>query len=253
MTCIVADDEHILLNHLQNIIKNIYPDANIFTFDNSESIVEFVKENKIDIAFLDINMPSMNGIELAKILHEEYPKLNIIFTTGYDTYAVKAFELNVSAYLLKPITKVAVENALNNLRYPLNSKLECKIKVQCFGDFEFFVDSKPIEFKFSKTKELLAFLIYKHGALCSNEEIISVLWEDDNDHNSYFKQLRQDLDKTLVKYNCDQILIRQRGKTAIITDLIECDYYDYLNGKNVVLREFMNQYSWGEEVTALLS
>lgn len=253
MNILVVDDESILLKHLIKILSDIIPSAEITGFSQSDKAIEFANDNKIDIAFLDIQMIGMTGVELAAVLQESYPKMNIIFTTGYDSYALDAFKLNASAYLLKPITKDSVIKALENLRYPIVDKYEIRTRFQCFGNFEVFVDSKPVEFKFSKTKELLAYLVYKRGALCSNEEIISVLWEDFSNHSSYFKQLRQDLNKTLCDLDCENIIIRQRGKTAIAADLIECDYYKYLEGEPASVKEFMSQYPWAEEVTGLLN
>lgn len=253
MNILVVDDESILLKHLIKILNEILPNAEITGFSQSNKAIEFANDNKIDIAFLDIQMIGMTGVELAATLQKSYPKMNIIFTTGYDSYALDAFKLNASAYLLKPITKDSVIKALENLRYPILDKKEIRTRFQCFGNFEVFIDSKPVEFKFSKTKELLAYLVYKRGALCSNEEIISVLWEDFSNHSSYFKQLRQDLNKTLCDLDCENIIIRQRGKTAISTDLVECDYYDYLDGEEATIKEFMSQYPWAEEVTGLLN
>lgn len=250
MNVIVIDDEILLLNHLVKLLKELLPEANIMGFENCNELLEYSNDNFIDIAFLDIQMMQMSGLELAKKLTEIYPKINIIFTTGFDNYAVEAFNIFASGYLLKPITKDDIKTSLKNLRYPIIQKT--KVKLQCFGNFEIFVNTKPLEFTFTKTKELLAYLVYKQGALCSNEEIIAVLWDDDKEHLSYYKQLRQDLIKTLIKSNCENIIIRQRGKIAIYKDIVECDYYDYLNGKPAQIKEFMNQYSWGEEVSALL-
>lgn len=253
MNILVVDDESILLKHLMKLISDILPTAEINGFTQCDKAIDFANDNKIDIAFLDIRMTGMTGVELASILQENYPKMNIIFTTGYDSYALDAFKLNASDYLLKPITKEGVQKTLENLRYPITETHDIKVRFQCFGNFEVFVNSKPVEFKFSKTKELLAYLVYKRGALCTNEEIISVLWEDFSNHSSYFKQLRQDLNKTLCDLDCEDIIVRQRGKTGIVVEAVECDYYNYLNGDEASVKEFMSQYPWAEEVTALLN
>lgn len=252
MKIIIVDDEHILLKHLEKRVREITHCNNIKTYDNCNDVLEEIKTEFIDIAFLDIQMTGMNGMELAEILKKKFPRINIIFTTGHENFAVNAFNLNASAYLLKPITNESIRKALANLRYPVTEDIKSKIQFQCFGNFEVFYNSKPVEFKFNKTKEFLAYLVYKRGALCSNEEIISVLWDDFKQHNSYFKQLRQDLDNSLSSIGCNNILIWQRGKIGINTKIVECDYYEYLNGGKAVVKEFMTQYSWAEDVTALL-
>ena len=252
MNVLIVDDEKILMLHLQKLVSELLPDAEIKALTSSDEAIIYSNDNRIDIAFLDIRMMGISGVELASILRENYPKVNIIFTTGYDNYALDAFKLNASDYLLKPITKEGLEKAIKNLRYPINDSKEVRARIQCFGNFEVFVDSKPIEFKFSKTKELLAYLVYKRGAMCSNEEIIGSLWEDFENHTSYFKQLRQDLNKTLCDLDCENIIIRQRGKTGIIVDSVDCDYYRYLKGEPAPIKEFMIQYPWAEEVNGLL-
>ncbi|MBP5568263.1 MAG: response regulator [Treponema sp.] len=252
MNILIVDDEHILLKFMEKRIKELMPKAVIASFDNCQDAINYAENNIINIAFLDIHMSGITGLELAESLKQTFPKINIIFTTGYDSFAIEAFKMNASGYIMKPVTKESIQKELNNLRYPVEETIQKRITFQCFGNFEAFVDSKPIEFKFSKTKELLAYLVYKRGALCSNEEIIGVLWEDFNDHTSYFKQLRQDLDIALCNLDCENILVRQRGKMGINTQFVECDYYNYLNGSTPTVNEFMSQYSWGENVTALL-
>lgn len=252
MCIIVVDDESLLMKHLVKIISELEPNAKLYGFTNCEDVIQFINDNHVDIAFLDIQMIGINGMELAGILREKFPKINIIFTTGYDNYAVDAFKINASSYLMKPITKDAVEKALKDLRYNIEDENSQKIRFQCFGNFECFINNVPLDFTFSKTKELLAYIVYKNGSLCSNEELLAVLWEDDKDHFSYFKQIRQDLEKTFEEKGCENILVRQRGKLGIRTDKVLCDFYDYLNGKPVVIKEFMTQYSWAEDLTALL-
>lgn len=254
MNIIIVDDESLLLKYMTKIVSKIKPEDHIYGFNNSLETVKFAQENKIDVAFLDIQMPGLTGIDLAKKLQETNPKINVIFTTGYDDYALDAFKINASSYILKPITQEAIEKAFENLRYSNQSENNqpSAIKFKCFGNFECFCNNIPIEFNLSKTKELLAYLVYKNGSLCSNEEIISIIWEDDKDHLSYFKQMRQDLDKTFTKLNCENVLVRQRGKIGIRTDIVSCDFYDYLQGKPIKLKEFMTQYSWAEDFAGLI-
>lgn len=83
-------------------------------------VTSFEKES-FDVAFLDIEMPGMSGIELAKKLKDIKPYLNIIFVTAYTDYALEVHSLYVSGYLLKPIKKEDVVTALDNLRNPIKA------------------------------------------------------------------------------------------------------------------------------------
>jgi two-component SAPR family response regulator len=151
-------------------------------FDTSTEAIEHAKTVQIDAAFLDINMGGMNGLQLAKRLKDIYGKTNIVFVTGYSEYAVDAFSMYASGYLMKPVTKEAVLTAMDNLRNPLKPP-DKGIRAQCFGNFEIFADNKPLCFACTKTKELLAYLIYREGSQCGNNEIIAVLWEDRDSDN----------------------------------------------------------------------
>ena len=79
MKVIIVDDEKHAINTLKRNLNGIVEEENITTFDRSKNAIEFVKENDVDIAFLDIDMPEMNGIDLAKALKGFKPKINVIF------------------------------------------------------------------------------------------------------------------------------------------------------------------------------
>ena len=128
-----------------------------------------------------------------------------------------------------------------------------RVFAQTFGNFELFVDGKPVQFKYTRTKEIVAILVNNRGAQTTNGEMIACLWEDDGDpekKSSYLGNLRQDLQNTLARLKLSDILIKQRGSLAIATDRIECDLYDWLDKKDKsqyhYLGDYMNQYSWPE-------
>ena len=89
MRILLVDDEELQLLRLENEVKKVVPsDATILSFSNSSKFLKDHKEDKIDIAFLDIEMPGMNGISLAKELKKINPLVNIIFVTAYNDYAL---------------------------------------------------------------------------------------------------------------------------------------------------------------------
>ncbi|MDO4554652.1 MAG: hypothetical protein Q4B70_05850 [Lachnospiraceae bacterium] len=183
------------------------------------------------------------------------PRLNIVFTTGYADYHKDAFAMHASGYVEKPITPEKIEAELNELRYPVISQDEKKMRVRTFGNFEVYVDGKPIDFRYSKSKEMLAYLIDRNGALCSNREIMSVLWEDEN-HISYMKNSRADMIQTLKQCGQESVILRQWGKIGVDTSKIDCDYFAWNRGEisaiNTYRGEYMSQYSWAELTHAML-
>ncbi|WP_432651234.1 response regulator [Huintestinicola sp.] len=259
MRIIAVEDEEIALDVLERAIREAEPSAEVAVFDKSTAALEYASENKCEAAFLDINMGGINGIALAKALKLEGPEINIIFSTGYDEYALEAIEMRVSGYIMKPITAEKVRDELDNLRYCDPAAADGKLRIQCFGNFDVFSGDKPLEFKYSKTKELLAYLVDRNGAMCTNNEIISVLWETEEEQSgkqTYLKSIRRDLISVLKNAGFGDVIIQRRGAMGIDKDKVECDYYDWQSGVaagiNAYRGEYMMQYSWSEFTHGLL-
>ena len=253
MRIVAVDDELLMLEKIRRSIEEAEPDSQLFLFENPKEVLVFAKTHEVDVFFLDIHMSTMDGVTLAKKIKLIQPRANIIFSTGYDEYMPDAFLLNVSGYLLKPITTKQVREQLDILRFPVHTQITEKIRLQCFGNFDAFIANHPIHFRHGKTKEILAYLTFRRGATCTNNEIMAAIWEDDS-HNSYFRDLRKDLVCTLKNNECADMIEISRGKMALITEKVECDYYQWLNGTvngiNAYQGEFMSQYSWAEFVNA---
>ncbi|MEG1579361.1 MAG: response regulator, partial [Oscillospiraceae bacterium] len=146
MNIIAADDERIALQLLISSIHEAVPEARVYGFSSGEEVLAFGRENPCEVAFLDIDMSHMDGITLAKHLKKETPNINIIFVTAYNQYAIEAFALHSSGYVMKPATKEKIEHELEHLRHPVNMRAKHKLWIQCFGDFEAFADGAPIKF-----------------------------------------------------------------------------------------------------------
>lgn len=262
MKIIAVDDEKFALESILREIGKAMEEVKNYElkgFREPSEAIAYAAEERCDIAFLDIEMREMSGLALAEKLQKFNPEINIIFTTGYDEFAGNAFEMYASGYCLKPVTAGKIRSEISNLRHPLPIEKKKRLKVVTFGNFEVYVDGKPLKFQYNRTKELLAYLIDRNGALCSNREIMEVLWEDNADtgrHNSYMKNIRADLFATLIQAGCEDAFVRQRGMTAILPEKVDCDYFDLLAGKTEAVRsyrgEYMMQYSWSEYTHGLL-
>jgi two-component SAPR family response regulator len=262
MRIIAVDDEKLALEGLMTEIALAAPEAEINGFRSGKAALEYCEGcQRVDVAFLDIEMRGMSGLSLGGKLLDMYPDINLIYTTGYSEYAVDAIGMRCSGYILKPVTAEKIRHELGNLRNPVTEEYDKKLYARTFGRFEAYVDGKPLRFHYQKTKELLAYLIDKRGELASNADIVSALWEDDSpdsSHISYLKNIRTDLSKTIEESGCTDCIVRNRGEMGILTDAIECDYYDYLENAGVegserlFKGEYMSQYSWGEYTLAIL-
>lgn len=252
MEILIVDDEQMVLQEALVIVKAVRKNDTVTGVAWSSDALQLAQEKKIDVALLDIEMPEMNGLMLAKKLKEYNPETNIIFVTAYSSYALDAFSLYASGYLLKPLQKKAVEQAFLNLRYPVK-RTENKLYAQCFGNFEVFYQRKPLQFSRSKTKELLAYLIDRNGAVVNTAQLCAVLWEDSVDSESnkhYLRNLLADLKKTLKSCGAEQVLWTKRNQFAVRPEEIDCDYYRFLQqdpaAVNSYRGEYMIQYSWAE-------
>ncbi len=260
MRIIAVDDEKPALQGLMATIAQVVDEqTEVAGFREPAEAIAYASENPVDVAFLDIEMRGMNGLQAAEELIRINPDINIVFTTGYSEYTGEAFGLHASGYITKPVTVEKLSKELADLRRPVSRDDDAKKpQVQTFGNFEIFFDGKPLTFQYNKTRELVAYLVDRQGAFVSNGELIVILWDDDRPgaHNSYFKNIRSDLISTLESCNLSDMVVRQRGKLAIVKDKIDCDYYHFLDGDEKAAAayqgEYMAQYSWGEMTNAAI-
>lgn len=249
---LIVDDELPSLYSLKDYVSELMPEANVLAFDNHLDAFDSASQNLISIAFLDVEMPGIDGVELGRRLKNINPKINIIFATAFDKYAFDASKLFNSGYLLKPFTREGVKEQLDNLRYPLTSE-ERKLKINCFGLFEVYHNGSPVQFERQKSKEMLAYLVDRQGARVTIGELSSALYEgcDDeqkNRHNLYSAWFS--LKKSLKSIDFEDVLIHSQNAYAVDTKLIDCDYYRYLDKEDVAIHSYrglyMHQYSWAE-------
>ncbi len=260
MNIIAVDDERIALTGLHSILRAILPEAEIACFRNAEEALRHAKQQAVDIAFLDVRMREMSGVEMAKQLKDLHPRANIIFVTGYDEYAKDAIGMHASGFILKPVTREDVERELRDLRYPLAPRQNALLRVQCFGNFDVFTPAgEPVRFARSKAKETFAYLIHKHGSGSTTREIAAVLFEDapfDTKHQVYFQQIISSMMQTLRQENAEGVVIKSYRTLAVDISKVDCDYYRFAQmdaaAVNAYASEYMAQYSWAEFVAAHL-
>ena len=253
MIAIAVDDEILMLGALVAAIK-ASPDINkVSQFSNCDEALDFVKENSVDIAFLDINMRGMGGLALAEKIIVSCPDCKIVFCTGYEEYAIPAFKLHASGYLMKPVSAKDVQVEIDNIKGIRQT--EKPLTVKCFGNFEVFAKGEKLAFKRSKTKELFAFLVDRNGAGVTVAEIGVAIWGNDEDqkNHNYIHQLFRDLRQSLEMVGAEEIFERNNYFYSLNPEKLDCDYYAYLKtGTPEFFGEYMSQYSWAEETCGLL-
>ena len=105
-------------------MKSVLPSAECVCFTKQREAIEYVKKHRVDIALLDVDMPGLNGIEVAELMCQINPRLNIIFVTGYPEYALQAFTVPVSDFIVKPVSEDALRASFQKLRFPLEETID---------------------------------------------------------------------------------------------------------------------------------
>ena len=183
MKAILVDDERLLLKDLAQLLA-AYRDVDVVEqFTAPLSALEYVRGSAaVDVAFLDINMPDINGLHLAEQLLEVCPSLEIVFITAYDEYAIKAFEINAFDYLLKPVEEQRLEKTSIKLRQAVTANKalieKTTLRVQFFGRFELLINGNSIRWRSRKAQEFVAFLISRPSKSAQKHVICEALYPD---------------------------------------------------------------------------
>ena len=130
MRILLVDDEKLQLTRLEESVKSVLPTADIVSYTNPVLALKENKKQKIDIAFLDIEMPELNGIQLAKSLKSINPRINIVFVTAYNRFALDAMKLHASGFVTKPVNEEKVFDEINGLRYPVELTPTKKLQIK---------------------------------------------------------------------------------------------------------------------------
>ncbi len=122
MRVLVLDDKILLVKDIIRDVKKVLPDAECIGFHKEMEALAYAREHTVDVALLDIDMPNMDGITVAKHLRKFMPRLNIIFLTGYPEYALESYKVLASDFLVKPVSRTELKRAFEHLRYPVKEK-----------------------------------------------------------------------------------------------------------------------------------
>ena len=254
MIAIAVDDEILMLGALVKAVSASPDIREVVKFSDCEQALDYVKKNSVDIAFLDINMRGMGGLALAESILAARSECRIVFCTGYEEYAIPAFKLHASGYLMKPISAKDVQAEIDNIKG--QKQKEKPLTVKCFGNFEVYAKGEKLAFKRLKSKELFAFLVDRKGSGMTAKQICAALFPDDMDDTknaAYLRQLVLDLKNTLKAVGAENVFRHETPCYRVDTTLIQCDYLTYLEtGKPEFHGEYMMQYSWAEDTCAML-
>lgn len=271
MKIIYVDDEKKAYQNFQYDIEHRADIKSMVYFQRPLMALEYAKDNPIDVAFLDVTMPEMNGIELAKELKKLDSSIEIIYVTGYEEYALEAFKVGGRAFLTKPYTEEELEEVFLLLDKLLDKKekkenkaevvehQDAHVFMRTFGNFDMLVDGKPVIFKNSKAKELLALLVDRKGGSISSNQIFQKLWEEREYSqltSTYVRRTVRALINQLESLELGDMVENNRNSLHINVNVFSCDYYEVMKGNTDYKCEYngyyMTQYYWAEETIAII-
>lgn len=232
MITLSVDDQQEVLLLMQKMLTDIDPRGTHLTANNMDEAFGLLSD-KVQIIFLDIEMPGLNGIEAARLLQKKYPYLNVIFVTGHPEYSLSAHDVFPSGFLTKPVDEQDIRRAISHLRFPV-ADAKRPLRIRC-SPFTVFVNGIPFDFKSIKTSELFAYLVYKNGAFCSNGELLGVLWDGNNDKSGRLRQLIMDMRSSLEEAGVENVVLKKYGRTGIDMSLVSFD------GK---ARDIISEFNW---------
>jgi len=239
----LIDDERPCLDEMAWMLKQ-YSDVELAGMDTDPAkALASIAEYPPDAVFLDIDMPKLDGLELALRIQEKCPGIIVVFVTAYAQYALEAYKAHPLDFLLKPVRQKRLDDCIAHLRrhYALlhpEGPSEPSLYMRCFGTFELTCGTE-VRWGTRRVRELLLYLIGRNGSAAARQELLDVLFEGRDDkstiHNLYMTIYR--LKSLLDTIDPQRRLIRLRPDNVLILAPGVCDFTDFVQfaRKNAVI------------------
>lgn len=260
MIALCVDDETLLLEDMKRTVAKSPDIMEVAAFDDAIDALDWAVDHSFDIAFLDIRMPVMSGVELAGLLRRIRPDLPVVFCTGYQEYALEAFQIHANGYLLKPVRLNKVQEEIDHIKQmggflntaaaeqPADSKQPVKrngylLTVRPYGAFSVTDrNGRAVPFSRNKEKELFAALVHQEGKEISADSLCDLLWEDNErmyeKNKQYIYTLFSHLRSTLRQVGAEALLRKEADGYSLDMTRICVDQ----DGKGSL--PYMEDFSW---------
>jgi Response regulator containing CheY-like receiver and SARP domains len=231
---VLIDDEVMATDLLRRLLEKRGDVEVVGAFNNTAELLEAMPGLSVDAAFVDVEMPGMNGLKLAEALRNINDDIEIIFVTAHQQYALDAFRVHASNYLLKPLRSDLLDEAVNRIRRRMGRRPEVPVKrdirVRCFGGFTVSgtAEGSLVRFPTLKAEELFAYFLVHRNRPVPKWGICESLWPDhmpdkasQNLHTTIFR-----MKKTLQEHGVRMELESARGYYRFAL-LEPCDYIQF--------------------------
>ncbi len=186
MKIMIVDDEKLALRSMSHHLKEFTNVEIVGLFNDPREALKLASNEHIDLVFLDIEMPEINGMVLAERLMEKQPHIRIVFVTAYSEYAIQAFELNAMDYLLKPVQRSRIAVTLQRssdqlMKAAAATKSSHNFQLCCMHSLHLCDDdgrSHSFQWRTVKAQELFAYLLHHRGQTVRKESILEWMWSD---------------------------------------------------------------------------
>lgn len=187
---ILIDDENPALDEMSYILGQ-YPDVEIVgRYQQAEQALEELPAKKPDAAFVDIGMPSGNGIRLMEKIREQNSRMRIVFVTAYPEYALEAYHVFPLDYIVKPVDEERFSKTMAHLREELSAcgepavsaRTDSRFRIRCFGEFDVYFEEKnglkqQMKFATRQARALFLYLLTCDGREAAKPELTDVLFK----------------------------------------------------------------------------
>lgn len=252
MHVIYVDDEKPAIDNFRLTVANFPEIRELNTFQSGEEALEFAATHAVDAAFLDMEMPGIHGLNLAQKLKELDGNTRVVFVTAYSQYALDAWGVDATGYLLKPYTAADIRKELAKCAY--KSMPSHRMVIQTMPNFNVTVDGKLLYISGAKPREMLALLVDRGEMGFNVGDAIACLWPDkaaDNSTRSLCRMTWKRLVDALDSAGVGNIVYSSGNRRYLRVDEVDCDLYHILSGDKQAARtyagEYMKEYEWAEE------
>lgn len=256
MNVIYVDDETIQLENFRLTLDGLPGIDTLHLFSDSTEALSWAKSHPLDAAFLDIEMPKISGLELAKQLRALNRRTSIVFVTAYDQYALHAFDVRAVGYLLKPYTRADIAAELENINFLAGKETALKVCITTMPDLLVTVNGKNIFKGHSKQEELFALLVDRGKVGITKNEALLCLGDGAQPSDSAYWSWLFRLKNVLEEAGVPSLVITHGNTRYLDVEQVDCDLYRMQAGDAEAIEryagQYMRRYAWAESRIAEL-
>ena len=253
MHIIYVDDEQPALNNFRMTVAPFLDIESLNTFQSGEAAIKWASEHPVDAAFLDMEMPGLHGLDLARQLKETNHNIRIVFVTAYNQYALDAFGVGAIGYVIKPYMRADIRKELDKAAL-IRSTAKKDIIIQTIPHFSVSIHGETFRPGREKALELLALLVEFGERGLTTGEAIACLWPDrpnDSTTHSLFRMTYKRLTDALESAGAAGLVFTEHNRRFLQTSMVDCDLYRILEGDTQTARkydgQYLQEYPWSDD------